>query len=109
MVLWVAVQGQSTLFTTRETTRLLNGRVCNSVVIHVRVWPLPELGFGWPGPTRREDRRRRGKRRRSGQGGRQTLPLVFEGTKLSVQFLKLSVLLGLKGNHLFDVLLSELV
>lgn len=75
----------------------------NSVVIHVRVRPGPELDFGWPVPTRREDRRCCGKRRGSGQGGRQTLPLVFEGTKLSVQFLQLSVLLGLEGYHLFDV------
>lgn len=69
--------------------------------------PGPELDFGWPGPTRREDRRCRGKRRGSGQGDRQTLPLVFEGTKLSVQFLQLSVLLGLKGYHLFDVPIEE--
>lgn len=62
-------------------------QVCNSVVIHVRVRPGPELDFGWPVSTRREDRRCCGKRRGSGQGGRQTLPLVFEGTKLSVQFL----------------------
>lgn len=78
-------------------------RVRNSIVIHVRVRPGPDLDFGWPGPTRREYRRSHGKRRGSRQGGRQTLPLVFEGTKLSVQLLQLSVLLGLKGYHLFDV------
>lgn len=69
----------------------------------MRVRPRSELDFGWPVPSRREDRRCCGKRRGSGQGGRQTLPLVFEGTKLSVQFLQLSVLLGLKRYNLFDV------
>lgn len=59
-------------------------RVRNSIVIHVRMRPWPELDFRWPGPTRREERRCRRKRRGSGQGGRQTLPLVFEGSKLSV-------------------------
>lgn len=87
----------------KESERESITRVCDSVVIHVRVRPGPELDFGWPGPAGREDRRCRGKRRGSGQGGRQTLSLVFEGTKLSVQFLQLSVLLGLKGYHLFDV------
>lgn len=77
--------------------------MCDSVVIHVRVRPRSELDFGWPGPTRREDRGSRGKRRDAGQGGRQTLPLVFEGTKLLVQLLQLSVLLGLKAHYLFDV------
>lgn len=81
--------------------------MCDSVVIHVGVGPGPELGFGRSGSTRREDRRRRGERGRPGQGGRQALPLVFEGTQLSVQFLQLSVLLGLKGNHLFDVPVEE--
>lgn len=38
-----------------------------------------------------------------GQGNRQTLPLVFEGTKLPVKFLQLPVLLGLKRYHLLDV------
>lgn len=77
--------------------------MCHSIVIHVRVRPGPELDFGWPVSTRREDRRSCGKRRGSGQGGRQTLPLVFEGTKLPVQFLQLPVLLSLKGYHFFDV------
>lgn len=75
----------------------------------MRVRPGPELDLGRPRPARGEDRRRRGKGRGSGQGGRQTLPLVFEGTELPVQLLQLSVLLGLKGYHLLDVLLSELV
>lgn len=79
----------------------------DSVVIYVRMRPRPELDFGWPGPTRRKGWRRRGKRRGSGQGGRQTLPLVFEGTELSVQLLQLSVLLGLKGYHLFDVPIEQ--
>lgn len=78
-------------------------RMCNSIVVYVRVWPGPKLGFGWPGPARRECRRHCGERRGPRQGGRQTLSLVFERTKLSVQLLKLSVLLSLKGNHLFDV------
>lgn len=72
----------------------------------MRVRPGPELNFGWPGPAGREDRGCCGKRGGSGQGHRQTLPLVFEGTKLSVQLLQLSVLLGLKRYHLFNVLLS---
>lgn len=76
--------------------------MCDPVIIHVRVRPGPELDFGWPVPTRREDRCCR-KRRGPGQGGRQTLPLVFEGTELPVQFLQLSVLLGLKGYHFFNV------
>ncbi len=73
----------------------------------MRVRPWPEFDFGWPGPPRREDRRCGGKRRGSGKGGRQALPLVFEGTKLSVQFLQLSVLLGLKGYHLSDVPIEQ--
>lgn len=83
--------------------------MCNSIVVHVRVWSGPKLGFGRPGPAGREDRRSRGQRRSPGEGDRQTLPLVFERAQLSVQLLQLSVLLRLKGNHLFDVLLSELM
>lgn len=37
-------------------------RMCDTVVIHVRVRPGPELAFGWPVPTRREDSGRCGKR-----------------------------------------------
>lgn len=90
----------------RELIKSLT-RVSDSVVIYVRMRPRPELDFGWPGPTRRKGWWRRGKRRGSGQGGRQTLPLVFEGTELSVQLLQLSVLLGLKGYHLFDVPIEQ--
>lgn len=68
----------------RESRQKILTRVRHSVVIHVRVRPGPEFDFGWPGPARREDRRCSGKRRGSGKGGRQTLPLVFEGTELSV-------------------------
>lgn len=57
--------------------------MCDTIVIHVRMRPGPKLAFGWPVPTRREDSRRCGKRC-SWQWGRQTLPLVFKGTKLSV-------------------------
>lgn len=78
-------------------------RVCDSIVIDMRVRPGSKLVFGWPGPARGENRRRCWKRRCSGQRDRQTLPLVFEGSKLSIQLLKFSVLLSLKGNHLFDV------
>lgn len=77
--------------------------MCNTVVIHVRVRPGSELAFGWPVSTRREGSRCCGKWRGSGQRRRQTLSLVFEGTKLSVQFLQLSVLLSLKRYHFFDV------
>lgn len=35
-------------------------RVCDTVVIHVRVRPGPEFAFGWPVSTRREDRGRCG-------------------------------------------------
>lgn len=75
----------------------------------MRVRPRSKLSFGWPGPAWRKDRRHCGKRRGSRKGGRQTLSLVFHGTKLPVQFLKLSVLLGLKKNDFSDVLLSKLV
>lgn len=75
----------------------------------MRVRPGPEFDFGWPGPSRRHHRWSHGKRSCSGQRHRQTIALVFEGTKLTVQLLQLSVLVGLKGYHLFDVLLSELV
>lgn len=30
-------------------------RVCNSVVIHMRVRPGPEFDFGWPRSARRKD------------------------------------------------------
>lgn len=73
------------------------------IVIHVRVRSGPELDFSWPVPTRRENRRRCGQWRCTRQGGRQTLPLVFEGPKLSVKLLQFPVLLGLKGYHLLDV------
>lgn len=58
-------------------------RMCDPIVIHVGVRPGPELAFGWPVPTRREDRGCCGQGG-SGQRGRQTLPLVFEGAKLLV-------------------------
>lgn len=57
--------------------------MCETVVIHVRVRPGPELALGRPVPTRREDSGRCGQRC-SGQRRRQTLPLVFEGAKLFV-------------------------
>lgn len=78
-------------------------RACSSIVVHVRVRSWPKLDFGWPWPAWREDRRSCRKRGSSAQGGRQTLSLVFKRTKLSVKFLKLSVLLGLKRNNLSDV------
>lgn len=37
-------------------------RMCDTIVIHVRMRPGPELAFGWPVPTRREDSGRCGKR-----------------------------------------------
>lgn len=69
----------------------------------MRVRSGSKLGFGWPWPAWREDRRSCRKWGGSAQGGRQTLSLVFKRTKLSVKLLKLSVLLGLKGNNLSDV------
>lgn len=84
-------------------------RACNSIVFHVRVRSGPKLCFGWPWPARREDRRCCRKRRGSAQRRRQTLSLVFQRTKLSVKFLKLSVLFGLKRNDLSDVPTDRLI
>lgn len=78
-------------------------RVGDSVVVHVRVRPGPELDFSRSVPTGRDNKRRRGKWRRARQGGGQTLPLVFERAELSVKFLQFPVLLGLQGYHLLDV------
>lgn len=78
-------------------------RVGDSVVVHVRVRPGPQLDFSRPVPAWRDNERRRGERRRARQGGGQTLPLVFERAELSVKFLQFPVLLGLEGYHLLDV------
>lgn len=126
----VTVLGQSALLASRETAGLLNTcgggderirgehaarkggmkevaksftRVGDSVVVHVRVRPRPELDFSGPVPSWRDNERRRGERRRARQGGGQALPLVFERAELSVKFLQFPVLLGLKGHHLLNV------
>lgn len=85
------------------STANVSTSMCDSVVIHVRVRSRPQFDFGWPGSPRGDGWGRCGKGGAQRKTSRETLPLVFLGTKLSVQFLQLSVLLGLKRHHFFDV------
>ena len=75
----------------------------HTVVIHVGVRPGPELDFGLSGPAGGEGRGSGGEGRRAGQGERQVVPVVLEGTQLPVELLELLVLLGLQGDHLLNV------
>lgn len=79
--------------------------MCDSVVVHVRVWSGPELGFGRTGSAWGDGEGCIGERGGPGQG--QWLSVVFKRAKLSVQLLQFFVLLCLQVHHLFDVSTKE--